>query len=441
MNASNENDADIKNETVNNHQKRKANVMEDTSETTSKVSKRFKSLKKAIQDLLHWKPSTSSTDKALNSPSNILSSEGCIAQTLTISNQHATLLLTSQNNNACEEKRDSSGSNKEKKEVKSILKLSLVPFHKETLGSNPVMASNDTLKPELKVLESNPKASNQIISFLQSYNFHLKSESGAEYSYYNATPSPSQVSRLSNRVCSDAARAGSMNVELISPASDRQIKRAMPSNSTSLIEETSEMYNLVVKPYIQSIVDGRSLDWIFNIISGEKEKERLLLDHKSFIINIDTKWRSHPDTFKTPREDWYQHSSVGDLYCLGIIKQKSVATLRDLTKDHIPMLKAMKQEGLDIIDKTYGVKSDQMRVFVHYHPQFYHFHVHFTRLHNEIGSQVERGHLVSDIIQNLELDGDYYAKRTISYKMNITSPLYLLIKQEQQQKSQCGVSM
>lgn len=31
------------------------------------------------------------------------------------------------------------------------------------------------------------------------------------------------------------------------------------------------------------------------------------------------------------------------------------------------------------IEAVYGVPEDQLRVFVHYLPQFFHFHVHFTR--------------------------------------------------------------
>ena len=419
--------------------KRKADELESDSHI-SYTPKRFKvgfsGLKNALQNLLLWKPSSTGSDDVtcLTSPSKIFSSKGCIAQTLTVSDQHATLILTSQKDTSSEEGEDKTiETTKTTKEVKSILKLTLVPFHKEILGSNPVIAAKDSLKPERNFLDNDPKASDEIISFLRSYNFNLKSESGAEYSYYNATPSQLDRKVNGNPIHnSDISKAGCFDVELISPASERQIQRVMPSNSTSLIEETPDMYNQVVKPHIQSIVDGKSLNWIFNIIEGKKEKERLLLNHELFIINIDTKWRSHPDAFKTPREEWYQHESTIDLYCLGIIKQKSIATLRDLTRDHIPMLKSLKEEGLKTIEKIYGVKKDQIRVFVHYHPQFYHFHVHFTRLHNEIGSQVERGHLISDIIQNLELDGDYYANRTISYKLKISSPLYLLVQQHEE---------
>lgn len=404
--------------------KRKGSGMEDVDENPgTKISK--------------------SIDSTTPLPSQIISSKGCIVQTLTVSDQHATLLLSSSDNNQNEndinDKNDAAESTEStKKSIKSILKLTLIPFHRETLGSNPVVdpqqpqnQENAALKPELKLLDNNPIASQQILSFLQSYNFQLKSESGAEYSYYDASPSFSSSTSTSTVVTSGtASKAGSFNVELISPASERQINRSMPSHSTSLIEETPTIYNTIVQPYIQSIVDSGSLNWIQNILSGKKEKERLLINHDDFIINIDTKWKSHPDPFViSDKKDWYQHKATEDLYCLGIMKQSSIQSIRDLTADHIPLLRTMKQEGLSMIENVYGIPCDQIRVFVHYHPQFYHFHIHYTRINNEIGSQVERGHLVEDIIQNLELDGDYYKKRTISFKLKVSSPLYLLIKQ------------
>ena len=87
----------------------------------------------------------------------------------------------------------------------------------------------------------------------------------------------------------------------------------------------------------------------------------------------------------------------------------------------------MMKEGLAAIKSIYGVNQDQIRVFVHYQPQFYHFHVHFTRLENEVGCSVERGHLITDIIQNLTMDGDYYKKRTITYKLKKGTTLHALI--------------
>jgi m7GpppX diphosphatase len=200
----------------------------------------------------------------------------------------------------------------------------------------------------------------------------------------------------------------------------------MPSLGHVLIEETPQMYLECTKPYIQTVEDSGSLSWIKNLVEVKKEKERLLVNHDDFIINIDTKWRSHPPPLTTPREEWMNHPSTVDLYCLGICKQSDITCLRDLRREHIPLLKAMMKEGLTAIKSIYGVEQDQIRVFIHYQPQFYHFHIHFTRLENEVGCSVERGHLVSDVIQNL-LQDDYYKNRTITYKLQKGSPLQNII--------------
>lgn len=341
-----------------------------------------------------------------DTPTSLLSSEECTIQSLTVSEQHATLLLNH-------------GPDSSKK---SLLKLNTIPFHRTILGSNPVISPDESDKIELNLLKNDLQASRNILKFLNQYKFELKSESGAEYSYFKAVPSANICESKNN------LEIGCFDAELISPANDRQLSRAMPSLGSVLIHETPEMYEKIVQPYIKSIVDGDSLAWIDNIIQVKKEQERLLVNDDKFIVNIDTKWRSHPDCFKVPRENWMNHESTVDLYCLGIVKEKGVASLRDLTSDHIQLLRDMQEKGLEAIENTYGVQRDQIRVFAHYHPQFYHFHLHYTRLENEIGSTVERGHLVSDIIQNLEQDGKFYQKRTITFKLKKMSPLHDVIQ-------------
>lgn len=58
-----------------------------------------------------------------------------------------------------------------------------------------------------------------------------------------------------------------------------------------------------------------------------------------FLLNIDTKWRTHPDISTVPRDEWEGHPSVGELYCLAISHQRGIRTLRDLRAKHVPMLK------------------------------------------------------------------------------------------------------
>ena len=62
--------------------------------------------------------------------------------------------------------------------------------------------------------------------------------------------------------------------------------------------------------------------------------------------------------------------------------------------EYLPLLRHILATGTRVVCDTYGVAAHQLRVFVHYQPQFYHLHVHFTRLHNDLGCQVERAHLL-----------------------------------------------
>lgn len=58
-----------------------------------------------------------------------------------------------------------------------------------------------------------------------------------------------------------------------------------------------------------------------------------------FLMNVDTKWRTHPNMSLVPRGEWYAHPSVTDLYCLVISHRRGIRTIRDLRATHIPMLK------------------------------------------------------------------------------------------------------
>ena len=446
-------------------------------------------------------------------PMTILRAEGTVAKTLTVSDQHVTILLThtvppdGEKANGGdelsisyrEEDAWSAAANDDEKAgetvaetaaqvlpktVKSLLKLTVVPFHRQVFdstmpnaagsGSAAAAAAAAVEYSSFSALnESDERNSREILAFLADhYNFDLSSFSGAEYSYWTAQPGGGRalsfigdiakpigdlIGRLGKKKggaadgADDAAsaapseeasrkqnvvrtKAGSFTVEFISPASERQIQRASPSPKTVLIEETPELYDAVVKPHIEAIVAGGSLSWVKNVVDGTKEAERLIFADNGFIVNIDTKWRSHPDPNTTPREEWLHHSSTADLYCLGIFKADDVACMRDLREEHVPTLKSMVNEGISAIERTYGIPRDQIRCYCHYQPQFMHFHVHYTRLENEIGCQVERGHLISDIIQNLEMDPEYYSKRTITYKLRVTDELYRKIDDYQQQQ-------
>lgn len=52
-----------------------------------------------------------------------------------------------------------------------------------------------------------------------------------------------------------------------------------------------------------------------------------------------------------------------------------------------------------MISHRYNVPADQLRLFVHYPPSYYHFHVHVTHVAWEgAGALVGKAHLLDDII-------------------------------------------
>eukprot|EP01043_Picozoa_sp_COSAG02_P010910 COSAG02_NODE_394_length_23152_cov_13.232204_13_plen_333_part_00 len=255
--------------------------------------------------------------------------------------------------------------------------------------------------------------------------WQLQSESGAEYSYYSATAS--------------ATVSAEYAVEMISPASDAKVDRERPQRSY-YVEESAAAYAAVSRPLIEAQLSKDEaklraklaesdpihsrIGWLHNVLSGAKETERVLHADDNFLMNVDTKWATHPDCNSTPREEWHGHSSTDELYCLAIVRDTALPTLRELRTCHLPLLRAILSTGRDTIKRVYGVNQDQLRIFLHYHPQFYHLHVHFTRSHVNPGCEAERAHLLTDVIQNLESDGDYYAKRSITIRLRERDALY-----------------
>ena len=278
-------------------------------------------------------------------------------------------------------------------------------------------------------------------AFVLAHEWQLRSESGAEYSYWTARVARNWLARAWASVgarlgLGDGGGGASYTCELIHPASDAQVARHSPAPALAMVLESAAQYVALHKPLIEAAVARGSLRWIDNVVAGVKERERLLLDHAAFVLNIDTKWKSHPDAKTVPRAEWRAHEACEELYVLAILKERGLFTLRELRGRHADVLEAVEREGTRVIAEVYGVPAEQLRIFVHYVPQFYQLHVHFTRLHNDVGCQAERAHLVSDIVQNLRADGDWYLKRSIRFKLPVTDALYLAMREQQLQREQ-----
>lgn len=163
-------------------------------------------------------------------------------------------------------------------------------------------------------------------------------------------------------------------------------------------------------------------------MDGARETNRIIVDNThqehGFVVALDSKWKSHPDVDKVPKSAWKLHHSVPtSFYVLGLVRDRTIKSLRDLRGKHIKVLENMLNKTLKVIKHLYGLDKNELRIFVHYHPQYWHFHVHFTCLAIDHGIHSGKAVLLEDIIDNLKQDPNYYEKASLSCLVYEGDPL------------------
>ena len=248
---------------------------------------------------------------------------------------------------------------------------------------------------------------------------------GSEFGYYHGHPTAS-APPLSVEVISTAG--GPAGAALLQKHVDRSTSQEM-----RLYRETPQSYDRCHLPYIEAIPAGAT-SWVDAVVSLQKERESLLYSEgdadgdDGFTINVDPKWTAHPEM--SGRDAASAVAGCADmgftkqLYCLGIARDASVRSLRDLRAKHLPLLMRMREAGESIAGERYGVAPSQLRQFVHYPPQFYRFHWHVTHVNVHLGIETERAHLLDDIIDNLERDPEHYARANLTCRVGETDGLW-----------------
>ncbi|XP_073459369.1 m7GpppX diphosphatase [Aquarana catesbeiana] len=203
---------------------------------------------------------------------------------------------------------------------------------------------------------------------------------------------------------SPPAELNDIKTTVIRPATEKHIKKYL-HQEVYLIQEKGEDYKNITLPFIES--QSFSIQWVYNILEKKAEADRIVYENSDpengFLLLPDFKWNQ---------------KQVEDLYLIAISQKRGIKSLRDLTADHLPLLRNILQEGTEAILKRYKLQANQLRIFLHYQPSYYHLHVHFTALgHDAPGITVERAHLLSDVIQNLEMNSRYYETRTLTYAL------------------------
>ena len=161
--------------------------------------------------------------------------------------------------------------------------------------------------------------------------------------------------------------------------------------SKRLVKETYEEY--------LEFLSNRDIEkdrWIYNIIDGIAEQDKIIYRDKSLIVIPTYTWDS---------------INIDKLHILCLPIDKNLRTIRDLTVENVTLLEYMKMTTLQQIENEYGLKEESLKMFFHYDPSTYHLHIHFINTgYTESWSSVEYSHDLDTVIFNLKMDSDYYKK-------------------------------
>ncbi len=178
--------------------------------------------------------------------------------------------------------------------------------------------------------------------------------------------------------------------------------------------ELKRKYNLNkslnFETYSEYLIKANSRDrgkdkWIFEVLNGKNESDRIIYKDDKFIM------------FPPRRCD---NEDLTKFHMLSFVTDESIRSIRDLTDDHVDLLKHIYTKSIDVIFKKYGIHENKLRAYIHYHPTTWLLHVHFNLISNgDTASSVEYSYSVHDVIQNLMINGNYY--RLITMKVLMSS--------------------
>lgn len=112
-------------------------------------------------------------------------------------------------------------------------------------------------------------------------------------------------------------------------------------------------------------MDMNHVKWVYNVIDGSREKELTIFRNELFTLQLDYK---------------YNKGDIESLYLLALPVQMDLKSIRDLTAEHLPLLKSIIENSLNAIEEKLNVSRTLIKALFHYHPTFYHLHIHFAHV-------------------------------------------------------------
>tara|TARA_B110000977_G_C10983747_1_gene457138 strand:- start:350 stop:1183 length:834 start_codon:yes stop_codon:yes gene_type:complete len=165
--------------------------------------------------------------------------------------------------------------------------------------------------------------------------------------------------------------------------------------------ESYDKYCEIIKPYIESIYEENTL-WIHEIIKGNREKENVIFKDSKIIILKELSMINNKK-----------------FYLLGF-PLKKITCLREITKTDIPLLDSIVEKMKKLALQISNIKSENLYFFFHYHPSFYHLHIHCTFIENQlISNKFLRYHFYTEVKNNILKDKNFYKKNNLYFEIPI----------------------
>lgn len=173
----------------------------------------------------------------------------------------------------------------------------------------------------------------------------------------------------------------------------------------------------IMKEYIHQKCVEPDKQWIYDLIqnAGDSKltnsKEKIFENHTEFMLCRDI----HPGT---------------DTRYLIIFKDLSLKTIRDLTGEHLPLLRKAHRVTIDFLKKWHPDSVSEYKIFFHYTPSVFQLHAHVS-IPNAFYNTVRVHHLPLCIL-NLQSDSNWYKNAMILISLcrsvkalNLYSPINL----------------
>ncbi len=205
----------------------------------------------------------------------------------------------------------------------------------------------------------------------------------------------------------DLALNPGAKLNVIYPCTETHIRK-YADQRYHYVRETSDMFNRYTKPYIATM-QGDRIKWVHNILFDGKEAESVIFHDKDpktgFVLLPDMKW---------------DKLNFDLLYLCCIVNRTDIASVRDIHAGHAAYLENIQCKIKEVVHAKYPQVggSDMLRIFIHYQPSYYHFHIHVVNVkHPGLGDGIAVGKaiLLDDVIENVRLVPDYYQRRTLGY--------------------------